>query len=127
MAAGLVLLKKGRQTEDLLADLSNWLDVFMQVGTAPNGLDALRVLMEYVSRVANVDPDNVREFARAIGPTAEEAYVTAAQKLAEQGRAEGRADGRAELVEQADRDAARCTDIHEQPGSLAVHRPTTGS
>jgi hypothetical protein len=53
-------------------------------------------------RVGQILPKDLHDFARELGPKAEEAYVTAAQKLTEEalakGRAEGEARGRAEVV-----------------------------
>lgn len=91
MRAGLVLLKKAPYSTDLIADLGSWVDVFRRIATAPKGLDALRLLFEYISTTSDADPDNVREFARLIGPIAEKVYMTAAEKLTELGRKEGQA------------------------------------
>ncbi len=102
MLACLVLLKKAPRSTDLLAELGDWLDVFGQISRASNGLDALRLLLEYISVTSDADPDNVRQFAKRIGPLAEDAYMTAAEKLTKQGeekgRKEGRQEGQAELV-----------------------------
>ena len=106
MLACLVLLKKAPRSTDLLAELGDWLDVFGQISQAPNGLDALRLLLEYISVTSDADPTNVQEFAKRIGPIAENAYMTAAEKLTKQGeekgrkegRKEGRQEGQAELV-----------------------------
>ena len=71
------------------------MDAFIS-GNAPNGLDALRLLLEYISLTANAEPTSIEQFARAIGPVAEKAYMTAAEKLTQQGREEGREEGRKE-------------------------------
>ena len=71
------------------------MDAFIS-GNAPNGLDALRLLLEYISLTANAEPTTIEQFARAIGPVAEKAYMTAAEKLTQQGREEGRKEGREE-------------------------------
>lgn len=98
MLAGLLLLKKAPYSTDLLGDLGNWVDVFRRIAGAPNGLDALRLLLEYISVTSEADPDNIREFARLIGPVAEKVYMTAAEKLTELGRKEGQADLLARLL-----------------------------
>jgi hypothetical protein len=98
MAAGMVLLQRAPFSADLVADLRTWADVFAEVAAAPNGLDALRVLMEYTARVAETDHENIRQFAKLIGPTAEQAYMTAAQKIEQKGREEGRLEGQANLL-----------------------------
>lgn len=96
MRAGLILLKKAPYSIDLIADLGSWADVFRRIAAAPNGLDALQLLFEYISTTSDADPDNVREFARLIGPIAEKVYMTAAERLTELGREEGRKEGREE-------------------------------
>lgn len=42
MRAVLVLLKKAPKSTDLVVELADWLDVFVQISRSPNGLDALR-------------------------------------------------------------------------------------
>src|SRR5690606_40813776 len=81
MLACRILLKKSLKSTDLLAEFDGWVDVFTQIARAPNGRDALRLLLEYISVTTDADPDNVHEFAKLIGPVAEEAYMTAAEKL----------------------------------------------
>src|SRR5690606_39453741 len=102
MLACMVVLKKSPRSTDLLAVFSKWRDLFIQIAHAPNGRDALRLLLEYISVTTDADPDNVHEFAKLIGPVAEEAYMTAAEKLtresAKKARKEGRTEGQAELL-----------------------------
>jgi hypothetical protein len=47
-------------------------------------------------------PEDLRQLALQLGPAAQEAYMTAAQKLTEEsyarGRSEGKAEGKAELL-----------------------------
>ena len=102
MLACMVVLKKSLKSTDLLAEFDGWVDVFTQIARAPNGRDALRLLLEYISVTTDADPDNVHEFAKSIGPVAEEAYMTAAEKLtresAKKAHKEGRKEGQAELL-----------------------------
>jgi len=106
MLACRILLKKSLKSTNLLAEFDGWVDVFTQIARAPNGRDALRLLLEYISVTTDADPDNVHEFAKSIGPVAEEAYMTAAEKLTresakkahKEGRKEGRKEGQAELL-----------------------------
>lgn len=91
-------VKKAPGSTDLLAALGSWADVFRRISAAPNGLDAFRLLLEYISVTSDADPDNIREFARLIGPVAEKVYMTAAEKLTELGRKEGQADLLARLL-----------------------------
>lgn len=101
-ATGRMLLARGRSGPSLVGDLRRWLDVLGDVAAARNGVEALAAFLEYAFRVAEVLPDDLRRLALQIGPVAEEAYMTAAQKLTEEsyalGRAEGKAEGKAELL-----------------------------
>lgn len=109
-AAGRMLLSRGRMSADLLADLRRWRDVLGQVVAARNGVEALAALLEYAFRVGEVLPEQLRELAVGLGPAAQEAYMTAAQRLTAEsyargiaegnanGRAEGKAEGKAELL-----------------------------
>ena len=81
MLAGLVLLKRAPKSTDVLAELASWIDVFVRISRAPNGLDALSLLLEYISLTSDAEPSNIAEFAKQIGPVAENAYMTAAEKL----------------------------------------------
>ena len=104
MRACLVLLKKAPKSTNLLDDFGNWLDVFVEISGAPHGMDALRLLLEYIQVTSDAEPHDILKFARSIGPSAEDAYMTAAEKLTQQvreeslqeGRREGRQEGRQE-------------------------------
>ena len=98
MLAGLVLLKHAPKSTDVFAELASWIDVFVRISRAPNGLDALRLLLEYISLTSDAEPSNIAEFAKQIGPVAEDAYMTAAEKLVQQGEERGRKEGQAELL-----------------------------
>jgi hypothetical protein len=78
--------------------LWRWSDVLAEVGCGPDGLRALTVFWEYALLVGKMDPKELRELARAIGPIADEAYMTAAEVLRGHGKAEGVAQGEAELL-----------------------------
>src|SRR5687767_13318388 len=90
-AAGLMLLARGRSAPNLLDELRRWSDVFGHVAGARNGLEALSALLEYTFRVGEVLPEDLRQLALQLGPVAQEAYMTAAQKLTEESYAQGRA------------------------------------
>ena len=96
--AGLMLLGRGRTAPNLLEELRRWLDVLGEVGRAQNGVEALAAFLEYAFRVGEVPPEELRQLAAQLGPVAEEAYMTAAQKLTEESYARGRAKGKAELL-----------------------------
>ncbi|HEU5074044.1 MAG TPA: DUF4351 domain-containing protein [Polyangiaceae bacterium] len=42
---------------------------------------------------SDADPTNIEQFAKQIGPIAEDAYMTAAEKLTKQGEEKGRQQG----------------------------------
>jgi hypothetical protein len=96
--AGLLLLARGRSGPSLVDELRRWLDVLRVVAAAPNGVAALGAFLEYAFRVGEVLPEDLQRLALQIGPAAEEAYMTAAQKLTEESYARGRAAGIAELL-----------------------------
>lgn len=106
MRACFVLLKKVPKSTDVLAELGDWLDVFVEISRAPNAVDALRLLLEYISITSDAEPRNVQRFAQLIGPVAEDAYMTSAEQLTQQVREEslkeglkaGRREGQAELL-----------------------------
>lgn len=106
MRACLVLLKKAPKSADVLIEFGDWLDVFIEISRAPNGVDALRLLMEYISTTSDAEPRNIQQFAQLIGPIAEDAYMTSAEQLTQQvreeslkeGLKEGRREGQAQLL-----------------------------
>jgi predicted transposase YdaD len=98
----IVLLQWLRSTEDALALLERYILVLEDVARGHDGRQRVAALLEYVIKVGEIGPDALRDFVHRLGPVAEEAYVTTAQKLTEEalarGRAEGKAEGKAELV-----------------------------
>jgi hypothetical protein len=93
-----MLLGRGRSAPNLLDQLRRWLDVLGQVAQARNGVEALSAFLEYAFRVGEVHPEDLRQLALQLGPAAQEAYMTAAQKLTEESYARGRSEGKAELL-----------------------------
>jgi hypothetical protein len=87
MLACMVLLKKAPGSTDLTAELGDWMDVFSQIALAPNGLDALRLLLAYISVTTNAAPEHVHQFAKLFGSVGEEAFMTAAEKISQEGQA----------------------------------------
>jgi hypothetical protein len=69
--------------------------VLGQVASARNGVEALSAFLEYAFQVGEVLPEDLRVLALQLGPAAQEAYMTAAQKLTEESYARGRAEGEA--------------------------------
>jgi hypothetical protein len=89
-------LKRARGGGDLSGDLARWGKLLTEVVEAPNGVAALAAVLSYLLEVGQTPPEGLRSLTRALGPRAEEAYMTGAQILIEQGRREGEAKGRAE-------------------------------
>lgn len=97
-AAALALLARVRSRATSVLALRRWKDVFRAVEQGKNGREALVVFWEYALQVGDMDPKELRKLAQEIGPTASEAYVTAAEILRGDAKAEGRAEGKAEVV-----------------------------
>jgi hypothetical protein len=91
-----ICLKHGRSRPDLVEMLGGgWIDVLREVASAPNGLEALALVMRYILEVnEHVVPEALRALLeREIGTEAGDTIVTAAQRYIEQGRQEGRQEG----------------------------------
>jgi predicted transposase/invertase (TIGR01784 family) len=95
-AITLLLLRKASTSPDLLADLERWRDLLVSVLSARNGLQAMRAILEYISGVADIPPQNLQRFVHELGPVAEEAFMTTAQMLRNEGQIKGELKGRAE-------------------------------
>jgi hypothetical protein len=89
-------LKHARGGGDLTDDLARWGELLVEIAEAPNGVAALGTVLRYLLEVSQTPPERLRALSRALGPRAEEAYMTGAQLLREEGRREGRAEGEAE-------------------------------
>jgi hypothetical protein len=95
------LLRDGRDSEKLLAKLGHWADMFRAALLAPSGMQALAQLLRYVYYVCpELQYREFRETIRRQLPESEEAVMTIAEQLIQQGRAEGRVEGRVEILEQ---------------------------
>jgi len=97
----LFCLSRARESGDFLADLERWSDILVTAASAPNGVAALASLVRYILEVVGAPPGEIRTFLTGLGPRVEEAYMTGAQVLIEQGRKEGEAKGEAKGRAQA--------------------------
>jgi hypothetical protein len=89
------VLRDARAPARLLANFEAWSGVMAEAGRTRSGQDALWVLLEYMFRV--VDPvywDLLRAKLHLLDPHAEEAAMTIAEMLHEEGRAKGHEEGR---------------------------------
>jgi predicted transposase/invertase (TIGR01784 family) len=88
--------KHARTRADFIQLLARWRDVVRDVFLAPNGLEALALVMRYILEVNNhVEPEHLQALLeRELGPEAKDAIMTAGQRLIEQGRQQGIEQGR---------------------------------
>jgi hypothetical protein len=88
-------LKRARNGGDLSDELARWREVLAEIVRAPNGVAALAAVLSYLLEVGQPPPERLQALTRTLGPRAEEAYMTGAQILREEGRREGLAEGEA--------------------------------
>jgi hypothetical protein len=102
-------LRHARDPEWLVAQLGRWASVIREVGRAPNGMAALATVFRYIWEVhGQLSVEELRTFvAREIGKDVEEAVVTTADLLREEGRKEGLAKGLAKGREEGREEGQR--------------------
>ena len=91
------LSQAGKQV-DLLPKLVAWRELLLEASWAPNGVAALSAWVRYILHTSETRPKETRELFRELGPKLEEAFMTGAQILTQEARAEGKAEGKAEIV-----------------------------
>jgi predicted transposase/invertase (TIGR01784 family) len=100
--ATLVCLARLRGAENVLEVLAQFADIFAAAANRSSPADAFGYVMNYILLATETPYEDIQPFFRDLGPAAEEAFMTTAQQLIEQGmlkgRAEGRAAGKAELL-----------------------------
>lgn len=93
----LLLLKIAPGNPWLAKDLGPWVDELRAVLDGPDGREEFATLLRYIELVGEAEiRDQLHDLIIAIGPDAEEAYMTIAEQL----RAEGRVEGRVETLVQ---------------------------
>ena len=92
----LLCLSQSRKQADLLPELSRWQRLLLDVIRSPNGVAALAAVVRYILHTSETKPQGLQDLFRKLGPKVEEAYMTGAQILTQQARAEGEAKGKAE-------------------------------
>jgi Uncharacterized conserved protein len=92
----LFLLKMAPGNPDLVQLLLPWLPDLRAILDQPGGVTQFVALLSYIQTVGETPPDELHKLVAVVGPDAEEAYVTTAEMLRAEGRAEGEARGRAE-------------------------------
>ena len=97
----LLLLKIAPGNPSLAKDLWPWADELRAVLDGPDGREEFAALLRYIELVGEVETrDQLHDLVTALGPDAEEVYMTIAEQLRAEGRVEGRAEGRAETLVQ---------------------------
>jgi predicted transposase/invertase (TIGR01784 family) len=93
----LVLMRDTRKLgwAELRGRLGAWGDAFVEVLRAPGGVAAASALMHYILSTGPASQDEVRDFALELGPAAEEAVMTAGERLIQEGMARGIVKGEA--------------------------------
>ena len=89
----LLFLQRVRVTPDLAADVRRWMNMLLRVFRGRAGWWALNLLGQYTHAVTDEVPESLLAvLEEGLGSEGREAFMTAAEKLIEQGRAEGRAE-----------------------------------
>jgi hypothetical protein len=90
----LLLLKTAAGNPRIPAQLRPWAGPLRAVLDQPGGGEAFLAILTYIELVSEAPAGEVRDLAASLGPDAEEAYVTTAEML----RAEGRAEALVEML-----------------------------
>lgn len=92
----LVLLTQAPKHPNVTTVLEQYSDDLLDVLERPDGDRLFGAYLTYSYYVSETPDQDLSQFAARFGPRAEEAYMTTAEQLRAQGRAEGEARGRAE-------------------------------
>jgi len=85
----LLLLRQARISADIVADLQRWMGMLARVLRGPAGRWALGLIVGYIFAVRDTVPEGLPEaFEAGLGRDGREAYMSAAQKLVDQGKTE---------------------------------------
>jgi Putative transposase, YhgA-like len=94
----LLLLKTAPGNPRIPAELQPWAAQLRAVLDQPGGGEAFIALLTYIELVSEAPASELRDLAASLGPDAEEAYVTTAEMLRTEGRAEGRAEALVQVL-----------------------------
>ncbi len=83
---------------DPAGELTRWIPLLTAMLRAPNGLERLRHIIEYLALVADLKPEALQPVVRQLGPAAEETAMTLAERLRQQGREQGSHQGQAKVI-----------------------------
>ena len=93
----LLCLSRSRR-EELVSVLERFLDRAREVLNASNGVAALATILSYIYEVTETPPERVHQLVQRLGQRGEEANMTAADILRQEGKAEGKVEGRADVL-----------------------------
>jgi hypothetical protein len=93
----LLCLSRSRR-EELVSVLERFLDRAREVLNASNGVAALATILSYIYEVTETPPERVQQLVQRLGQGGEEANMTAADILRQEGKAEGKVEGRADVL-----------------------------
>ena len=91
----LFLLVRASANPTLARELTAWVTDLRAVLDRSGGRATFEALVTYIQLVADGSTENLRPILAAVGPDAEEAYVTIAEQLRAEGETRGEARGRA--------------------------------
>ena len=92
---------RGGSESDFLEALAPLADLFVQLLSAPDGPRALRILFEYISRVApGVSPQDLERYLAEKSPDVQDLAMTIAEQIKQEGIVQGREEGRVEGIVQ---------------------------
>lgn len=91
----LLVFKHARTSDDLVARLHEWVDLFNRTSAAPHGLEALVRVVRYLFMVGRVPELEVPRLVAGLGveESVRRVIVTTAEQLIAKGRQEGLAEG----------------------------------
>jgi predicted transposase/invertase (TIGR01784 family) len=103
----LLCLKWSSESSDVLKELRRAAELVRQVADAPSGVAALSAVVSYLLQVPRTSPEDLGTYFRALGPRTETAFMTGADMLRAEGRAEGEARALLRVLERRGIEPAR--------------------
>jgi hypothetical protein len=94
----LLLLKTAPGNPRLPTELRAWADQLRAILDQPGGGEAFIALLTYIELVSEAPASELHDLAASLGPDAEEAYMTTAEMLRTEGRAEGLAEALVQVL-----------------------------
>jgi hypothetical protein len=89
----LLCLKLARSDPDMGPNLWRWSDLLREIAARPTGVAEIHSVLTYILQVSETPAEQIRGLTRALGPKIEEAVMTTAERLRQEGEAQGEAKG----------------------------------